>query len=145
MSNSPAPVCGRNPPSPPPTGNAPLLPAIPIASADNPQSMADAINALRQWILGLTSGLTQPSSTLAGQAGQAGQAGPGQAQGGSGGINSTVGSRTQPGNFTQTKITTAQVKVSNPDDPTQYVMVEQVTGVTWTNGLGQTITWTQGS
>jgi hypothetical protein len=45
------------------------------------------------------------------------------------------------GDFKQTNLTTKNVKVTNPDDSSQFVNVQQVTGVTWTNGLGQKVTY----
>jgi hypothetical protein len=45
------------------------------------------------------------------------------------------------GDFKQSNLTTKKVRVTNPSDSTQYVDVEQVTGVTWKNGLGQKVTY----
>ena len=47
------------------------------------------------------------------------------------------------GDFKQTNMTTKKVRVTNPDDSSQYVDVQQVTGVTWKNSLGQSLNYSK--
>ncbi len=117
-----APVCNINPKNPPPQSVAPVLPSIPLAN-DLASALA-ALNAIRQWILQFTGGFVQPSPTT---------------------VN-IIGGRV--GNFAE--VPTARVvettRIYDPNDPTQqtYVDVNQIVGLEFANGTGQTIRWRQG-
>lgn len=46
------------------------------------------------------------------------------------------------GRFNETKRTSAKVKVTNPDDDSQYVMVDQINSLTFTDSVtGETWQW----
>ena len=130
-----APVCNINPKNPPPQSVAPVLPSIPLAN-DLASALA-ALNAIRQWILQFTNpapvapapnvgpgGFVLPSPLTVNVSG--------------GGV----------GNFSE--IPTARVmettRIYDSNDPTQqtYVDVNQIVGLEFANGTGQTIRWTQG-
>ena len=130
-----APVCNISPKNPPPQSLAPVLPSIPVAN-DLASALA-ALNAIRQWILQFTNlapippapnvgpgGFVQPSPTT---------------------VN-IIGGRV--GNFAE--VPTARVvettRIYDPNDPTKqtYVDVNQIVGLEFANGTGQTIRWTQG-
>lgn len=145
MSNSAnMPVCTVSPASQLPTGNAVLLPSIPVAT--DLMSALNAINAMRQWMMNFQfpqfqpqnfpyfNGVTQPNKGT-----QTSPPPPSNPK------NSPQNPPNKTANYTENraKRTTQKVKVTNPDDPSQYVMVEQITGLTFTNGQGNEITWSQ--
>lgn len=125
MSN--APICNITPPAPPSVTPVTGLPAIPVAT--DLGSLIAAVNAIRQV-------LNQMNHVI-----------PTVIEGFS---NTTKPQKKNPkpqtANFQEvtTKRVTKTVKVSNPQDPTQYVMVKQITGLTFQNSqTKETITWSQ--
>ena len=128
---SSAPVCNVNPPSPAPSGNPPALPAIPVAN--DLASVIQAVNAIRQWI----NSYQKPKVVISGFT-TTNPNNPNQP--------SNSGSSNPQNNFTEVraKRITSQVKVVNPNDSSQYVTVNQITGLTFQDPVtGQTVTWSQ--
>lgn len=114
------------------------LPSIPQASANNMNSIINAINAI-----------TQAIQMLAGQIRPSGMAVNGQllSQGASGGFSVKGGSSPPPskqaptGSWTQIGENTTITRVVNPSDDTQFVDVKRVNSVTLQNSAtGQIIT-----
>ena len=130
-----APVCNINPKNPPPQSLAPVLPSIPVAN-DLASALA-ALNAIRQWILQFTNPAPIPPAPNVGPGGFV-QPSPTTVNVSGGGV----------GNFSE--VPKARVvettRIYDPNDPTQqtYVDVNQIVGLEFANGTGQTIRWTQG-
>lgn len=126
-------VCNINTGVQPNQPQTPPYPSIPLAT-DLPSAL-NAINNMRLILQGLTNQLP----TLFPNLDNPRNAKNGQPGGGGGGQ--------QGGNFTEVPGTrqTKTVKVTNPQDSTQFVMVDQITAVTFANKTGQTLTWTNGA
>lgn len=105
----------------------PTLPTIPVAT-DLPSALS-ALNGLRQIVMQIMNQLPQGNNSSSGGSQNPNNAADKTDQGQQGGsFHEVPGSR-------QTKT----VKVSNPDDSSQFVMVEQVTSVTFKNSIGNTL------
>ena len=139
-----APVCNINPKNPPPQSLAPTLPSIPIAT-DVPSLIA-AVNALRQWIIQYTNqgqgGSGGPNNQNQGGGTNPGGGPKNQNQGGGGG--GTTGNLSNFAEKPNTRQTTTN-RIYDPNDPTNqtYVDVKQITGLSFSNKAGQTISWKQ--
>lgn len=111
---------------------APTFPQIPVAM-DQASTQA-AVNTMRQILLNMLNPSTG-NNTLT----------PNNPPGSDTSPGGTSGEATKPGDFNEVPGTrqTKKVKVSNPQDANQFVMVEQVTGVTFKNKQGQTLKYKQ--
>lgn len=148
---SDAPVCHISPQqqiSQPPAGKI-KLPSIPPVSMPSfragtdpsiitaMQSMAATITALKQMVE-LLSG--QQAHRSSGQA-PGGQAGPGRAAG-PGAHGTPPSSKKTQSRFFETNRATAEVKIENPEDPTQFVKVRQINSLELTDAVtGETWQW----
>ncbi len=123
MSN--APVCLANPPSVTVTPIQRLVPNVPVATDLN--SALAAINALRQLVYMLLNSI--PANGQPGPPGAAGQS----------------PQKTQS-KFTQSNIVYNTVRVTNPQDDTQYVDIQQVQSLTLINPVTkETWVWQRAS
>lgn len=122
-----APVCKINPAAEPilPRPITPM--AIPIAT--DLQSLIQAVNAMRQILLNLNI----PSNNTG-------------TNGGGFIANNPNGNPNKQANFQEVvqKRVTQKIRVFNANDKTQYVDVQQITGLTFVDPAnGQTINWSQ--
>ena len=129
MSNVPTtfdgPVCNLNNRQNVVQPTAATLPQIPVVT--DLQSAINASNVMRQILQALL-------NQFPGLANNVAALNPNNTPPGGGDAFAVGG-----GDFKQQNVTTKKVRVTNPQDSSQYVDVEQVTGVTWKNGLGQKI------
>ena len=152
-----APVCNVNPPAPPPKSAAPFLPSFTPPSPDNPQSIVAAIIQLQYALIAIT-GSNVPNNVpveLSPLNVVAGNPPPGSLP--SGGGSTTTSSSTTTGGSGKKSTNNPKhnygefievpnsrvyklVKVMNPQNHSQYVMVKQImhltmrdkiTGVKW--------------
>jgi hypothetical protein len=125
MAGVQAPICYINPPAPTAEPLAPTIPAIPPAT--DLQSALAAIAALTQIVRALAS---QFPVTGGGRI-----------------TDLTVIPAKKKNNFYEVvqKRTVKKVRVTNPNNPSQFVDVNQITGLTFENKLTkQQIDWSQG-
>ena len=126
-----APVCNVNVPQPVVQPSPPALPAIPVAT--NLATAIQAINVMRQAINTMNNNI--PPNNQNSQ-------------------NPTMNGFTtkqnqqqntpQKSGFVQVSVVKNTVRITNPDNPDQYVDVEQITGLTMQNSVtGQSWTWSQ--
>lgn len=135
MSNQ-APVCLVNPPTPKfPTKGAQFV-SVPVAT-DLASAIA-AVNAMRQnWAIvqtqvGQNNTVTNPATN------------PGGGAGGSSSKKSNTDKKSS--NFIEVSRKTTKTKITDPNDPSVFVEVEQITGLTLKQkSTGETWTWTQGN
>jgi hypothetical protein len=126
MAGTQAPICFTNPPPPTAEPVQPTIPAIPVAT--NLASAIQAINTIAQIIRSLTNQVPAGPNEIIYD------------------LVSKPSSKKKQANFQEivTKRTYATTRVTNPQDPKQYVDVKQITGLTFIDKLtGQEITWTQ--
>lgn len=154
-----APVCTIAPPPPTFDSSAPQLPSIPIVSI-NPQAwnvpqsvikdlqlLAEAINTIRQVVNAMGNRGAAPNNT-----------GGGPLIGGVGGQGIGLSLKKPPSNqqqrqqrkqgagFKEVNRVVKKVKVVNPDDKEQYVIINQIVSLTLRDPVsGLTWTWTQGA
>lgn len=126
MSNAPVceiqPIINTQQPSPV------TLPAIPLAT-DLPSALA-AINAMAMWIRHAQQRLPPPPPDV-------------QGRGGISGIKTKPSTPVQ-GRWTKVSQQTKVVRVTNPNDPTQFVDVQQIVALTMTDThTGEKWIWTR--
>ena len=126
-----APVCNVNVPQPVVQPSPPALPAIPVAT--NLATAIQAINVMRQTINTMNNNI--PPNNQNNQ---------------NTNINGFTTKQNQQQNtpqksgFVQVSVVKNTVRITNPDNPDQYVDVEQITGLTMQNPVtGQSWTWSQ--
>lgn len=126
-----APVCNVNVPQPVVQPSPPALPAIPVAT--NLATAIQAINVMRQAINTMNNNI--PPNNQNNQ---------------NTNINGFTTKQNQQQNtpqkssFVQVSVVKNTVRITNPDNPDQYVDVEQITGLTMQNPVtGQSWTWSQ--
>ncbi len=131
-----APVCNINPKNPVPTSLTPNLPAIPLATNDL-ASIVAALNAIRQWIQQFSNSIPQSNVNFNFNPDNPGNTNNYYNNGG----GSAAGDFSE---VTASRVTTDQ-QIYDPNDPTgqTYVTVSQITGLKFTNKLGQTVVWKQ--
>lgn len=136
-----APVCNINPKNPVPTSLTPNLPAIPLATNDL-ASIVAALNAIRQWIQQFSNSIPQSNVNFNFNPDNPGNINNYYQNGGGGGPN--PGAAGDFSEVTASRVTTDQ-QIYDPNDPTgqTYVTVSQITGLKFTNKLGQTVVWQQ--
>lgn len=163
-----APVCNINPPQPPPASTAPYIPSFVQPNVQDPQSIISAITQLQFALIAIT-GNNIPNNvpielsalqvatgkSAAGGVGGGGSAGGGGGGGGSAGgrggasnsgqgQKSTQNPKTTRSEFIEINRTTKLVKVVNPQNTSQYVMVKQIVALTMFDKVtGETWTWKQ--
>ena len=126
-----APVCNVNGPQPVVQPSPQALPAIPVAT--NLATAIQAINVMRQAINTMNNNI--PPNNQNNQ---------------NTNINGFTTKQNQQQNtpqkssFVQVSVVKNTVRITNPDNPDQYVDVEQITGLTMQNPVtGQSWTWSQ--
>lgn len=126
-----APVCNVNVPQPVVQPSPPALPAIPVAT--NLATAIQAINVMRQAINTMNNNI--PPNNQNNQ---------------NTNMNGFTTKQNQQQNtpqksgFVQVSVVKNTVRITNPDNPDQYVDVEQITGLTMQNPVtGQSWTWSQ--
>jgi hypothetical protein len=135
-------VCNITPIIPPSAKGPPTLPSIPTPT--DLQSALQAIKALTQIVYALTG----QSGNQGGYGSQGGKfiVLPQQSNGGGGGSGGGQNQSGGKGNFQEVKSerVSQTIKVYNPQDNSQYVTVNQITGLTFRDSItGQLISWSQ--
>jgi hypothetical protein len=132
-----APVCNVTPPAPISTPLSKLIASIPVAT-DLPSAL-NALNAIRN-VLNVQNNAIPPNNKVVWK-GLTTKPEPSKPTGNKP-ANPSNGQK-QSG-FTQSNIVTKLVKVTNPNDSTQFVMVNQIVGLTMTNPVtGEQWQWSQ--
>lgn len=136
---SKAPVCNINQPAPQPQPtNSPVV--VPVATSTN---IVEVVNALRTVVAAMTNqspGSAGSLSLLKPKFTGVKNTTPPNRKGG--GTNQNPPGQKQS-SFKQSNITIQKIKVSNPNDSSQFVTVNQVTSLTMVNPVtGETWTWT---
>jgi hypothetical protein len=127
MSNYGAPVCNVTPPAAPVV--TPTVPPAAIPVATDLQSALAAVNRIRQWIQQTTN--QTPNTVFSGVASK----------------DPSKKKPQQVSGFTEVPAarTYKTVKVTNPKDKSQYVVVRQITGLKFHNpATNQSLNWAQG-
>ena len=136
MSNPP--VCYVNPPQPAQQPLSKLIASIPVAT-DLPSAI-NALNAIRT-ILNVQNNSISPNNTVVWQGVTTTKNPPGQPNNKQ---PSNASNGTRQSGFAQSNVVTKLVKVTNPNDQTQFVMVRQIVGLTMTDPItNQQWQWSQ--
>ena len=126
-----APVCNVNVRQPVVQPSPPALPAIPIAT--NLATAIQAINVMRQAINTMNNNIPPNNQNNQNTIMNGFTTKQDQQQ-----------NTPQKSGFVQVSVVKNTVRITNPDNPDQYVDVEQITGLTMQNAVtGQSWTWSQ--
>lgn len=134
-----APICNAKAEPPVFTPAAPPLPKFSTPNVNNPKSIVQAIMQLQQALTALTTPPAPNNTTPGSPIG--GIAGPGGGVGGGGG-----GKPKQPPDdqWRERSRVTQNVKVVNPDDDSQFVVVKEIVQIIFERPIsGETITLTR--
>jgi hypothetical protein len=130
-----APICNAKAEPPDFSVKPPTLPRFTVPDVSNPKSIIRSIQQLQTAINLITNQVTVNNvpDLFRPTGGQGGQLGSSQ---------TSPDQQNQPGDWVETNRVTQNVKVVNPDDDSQFVIVKEVTSITLTNSTtGDTITW----
>ena len=117
-----APICNAPPEQPDFTTKAPPFPQYVPPDPTNPVSIVAAIRALQIMMLNLNNQVP-PNNTINGL--------PGGSGGGGGGGGGGKKKKPQDQEWEETDRQTQLVKVVNPDDDSQFVIVKEITSITF--------------
>jgi hypothetical protein len=133
-----APVCNLTPPAPISTPLSKLIASIPVAT-DLPSAI-NALNAIRT-VLNVQNNAIPPNNTVVWTGLKTTKPEPSKPTDKQ---PSNASSGQKRSGFTQSNVVTKLVKVTNPNDATQFVMVRQIVGLTMNNPVtGEQWQWTQ--
>lgn len=141
MSNpNAAPSCPSTLPEPIADPNSVNLPSIPVANPNDPNSMAAAINGLRQAYYAERNGTPGDNgASPRGNNPQQSKATKGQQK------PQQKPKQKNTSDFVETGRTKQKVRIFNPDDHTQWIDIEQITSLTLVNQVtGETWFWKLG-